>query len=417
MAARRALALLALLACGSLAWKSAQVGAARLLAEYSARGKQLPAAELAVQLTPADPETHYARAQALAATGALAAACAAYEQAIRLRPADYLLWLELGQLREQAGDSAGALAAFNEAVLLAPTYAAPRWQLGNTLLRAGQTTEAFAALRQAAHADPPLYPRLLELGWHVAHSDAQQFRALVGPAAPNEHVLLARYLAGHDATRAAVAEFRANAAGFTSTDQRDLISALLVARSYAEAYEVWAVGRGDAPAPGGFTDGGFEQAVSRADPGFGWQFSAAADAAAVQLSLDATAPHGGARSLRLDFNGNSAPSAQLLAQLLLSTPGTRYRLRFAARTADLVTGGPLVVQVFGAGAQTDTALAASAPLPTGTSDWHELTFEFTTPPDARALRLAVTRQSCAGGGGPCPAFGQVWLDDFRLERL
>lgn len=406
----------ALLFCGLMARAAARSGISRLFSEYGANTAQLAPADLAVRLTPADPEAHFARGAALAGAGAIDAARAADEEAARLRPADYVIWLELGKVREQAGDTAGALAAFDEAIRLAPHYAEPRWQLGNTLLRAGQTAEAFAALRQAAGSDPALYPSLLDLAWYASARAPQRLVEIVKPTAPAEHTSVARFLAGRGATVEAVEQFRAAGQATSEADRREMTKALLAARSFAEAYVVWAEGHPEeGRAPGEIADGGFEQTLRRDDPGFVWQF--ASDAGdAFKLSLDPVAPRAGGRSLRLDFNGNSAPGTELIAQLVLAAPGAHYRLSFSARTEELVTGGPLLLSVLSAGAKADAPLAQSAPLPAGTSAWRDFTVEFTTPADARALRVVVSRQACASGG-VCPVFGRAWLDEFKLERL
>ena len=401
--------------CAFGIYTSARVGASRLVSDYGVRAAQLPAADLAVRLTPADPEAHYARASVLTDAGALADARAAYEAAIKLRPSDYVLWLELGKLREQDGDTQGALAAFREAVERAPFYAEPRWQLGNSYLRLGRTTEAFAELRRAAARDPSRYPNLIDLAWYASDRDPKLLAANVSPDTSVEHLLVARFLIRHGAAQAAVEQFRAVGAASTETNRRDLVKELLAARSYPEAYALWSEGRTEAHAPGEITDGGFEQAVRLDDVGFGWQF-ARDTGDAVKFSLDPTMPRAGARSLRLDFNGNSAPGIELLTQLVLVEPGARYRLRCSARTEGLVTGGPLLVHVIAAGPQTDAPLADSAPFAVGTNDWRDTSAEFNVPKDVRAIRLAVARQSCVGGG-PCPAFGQVWFDEFKLEKL
>lgn len=407
---------LGLLACAWAARGAARAGVGRLLANYALESGRLDAAEAAVRLSPADAETHAARAAVLAGAGNAVDAAAEYERAVMLRPHDYALELALGTARDQAGDTAGALAAFDEAVRCAPHYAEPRWQLGNTLLRAGRTTEAFDALRQAAGSDPGLYPSLLDLAWYASERAPKRFVEIINPANPSERVGVARFLAGRGATTEAVEQLRAAGGATTEADRREVTKALLAARSFAEGYGVWAEGHpGEEHAPGQITDGGFEQPSRRDDPGFGWQF--ASDAGdAFKLSVDPVAARAGGRSLRLDFNGNSAPGAELVAQLVLATPGARYRLRFSARSEELVTGGPLLVRVSSAGAKADAPLAESAPLPTGTTEWRDCMVEFATPSDARALRVVVARQSCADGG-VCPAFGRIWLDEFKLERL
>jgi hypothetical protein len=81
---------------------------------------------------------------------------------------------------------------------------------------------------------------------------------------------------------------------------------------------------------------------------------------------------------------------------------------------DLVTGGPPLVRVVDARA--GAVLAESSLLSLGTGDgWREFTVEFVAPARARAVRVLLARRPCVEAA--CPAFGQLWLDDFHLNKL
>lgn len=125
---------------------SARAGVSRVMSGYGKNTKSLPAANMAINWSPADPEAHYARAIVFSGKGNLAESIAEFERAIALRPRDYFLWLKLGRERDRAGDREGALAAFRQAVLLAPHYIQPRRRLSNLLLDLGRHDEAIAAL-------------------------------------------------------------------------------------------------------------------------------------------------------------------------------------------------------------------------------------------------------------------------------
>ena len=133
----------------------------------------------------------------------------------------------------------------------------------------------------------------------------------------------------------------------------------------------------------------------------------------MKLSLDADSPREGARSLKVEYAGNSEPSLAAVSRLVAVEPGARYRLTFSARTKEVVTGGPPVVSVVSA-AKKGEALAETPPLPASTDGWQESALEFTSPPEG-AVRVALRRKPCASS--PCPAFGGVWLDAFELRRL
>jgi len=158
-------------------------------------------------------------------------------------------------------------------------------------------------------------------------------------------------------------------------------------------------------------DGGFEGRTSYAGEGFGWQF--ARDAAGVRASLDVTGPREGARSLLLEFGGESDPNARLASQLVLVKPGALYRLRFSARAEKIVSGGAPLVAVVSAGDE-GRALGESRPLAGDAEGWAEYELEFDAPEGAGAAFVIIRRQACANS--PCPAFGRAWFDGFALEE-
>jgi len=376
----------------------------------------MTAADEAVLLAPSDPEAHFARGLAATNAGALDEAIREYERAVALRPRDYYLWLVLADVRDQSGDQDGALAASREAVRLAPFYAKPRWQLGNMLFRAGNPDEAFAELRHAANSDPTLLPAVIDLAWGSSHQDVQFVEATIQPQTDASRLALARFFARHGKSADAVRYFRA--AGLVSDKERvSLLNDLLAARQYRDAYDVWLSGHQARVEENGkgmasIIDGGFEKTLNLEDKGFGWQLSR--EASNLTFSIDAVEPREGARSLRLDWKGDYNPLAPVLTQLVLVEPKTHYRLRFAARAQGIVTGGLPFVSVKDPASKDDSPLAQSKALPQGTSPWSDYTIEFTTGNDTSAILISLQRLNC--GGGPCPIFGNLWLDDFSLQK-
>src|SRR5689334_15605937 len=107
------------------------------IAEYfNAGDNNLDTAEVAENLAPRDPITHWRLGQVaqkklpLDQTGI---ALGEFEKAVALSPNDYRFWMTLGTAREQAGDEQKAEAALRHAISLAPSYAYPHWYLGNAL--------------------------------------------------------------------------------------------------------------------------------------------------------------------------------------------------------------------------------------------------------------------------------------------
>ncbi len=375
----------------------------------------LSESQRAIDTTPNDPEAHSGRALVLLNTQGLAAAIPEYERAVALRPNDYFLWLELGRARDMADDEQGAIAALEQSVRLAPFYAQPRWQLGNVLFRAGRLEESYRELRRAASSDVALLPNLIDLVWSATDGNPVEVERIIQPERVSWRIALAKIFIKRGKIAEALAQFRA-AGGITGKDRQALQDELLAARRYHEAYEVWAFDSGEGKREGGIAlinDGGFEKKVSRDNSGFGWQL--ARDTQGLRLSLDRNKPHSGAQSLRVDFNGDATPSQSILTQLILVEPNMRYRLRFNARTEEIVTGGLPLISVSDAGGKDSSALASSPQLPQSSDGWHEYSIDFTSSKTTSAVLISVLRQNCSSG--PCPAFGRMWLDDFVIQKI
>jgi len=131
--------------------------------------------------------------------------------------------------------------------------------------------------------------------------------------------------------------------------------------------------------------------------------SAAAQAHEHILPLYIHAPH---------EDGAWTPGAPLLSQTFIVSPNTSYRLSFAVKTKDLVTGGPPLIVVNDAA--NDQLLAKSENFPTATTPWTRLNLDFTTPPAAQAAVIRLQRNNC--DSSPCPIFGTLWLDEFSVEQ-
>ncbi len=411
---RFGVAVVGLLICSWLTWSATRVGAARVLSKHGAGAGLIEPADQAVSMGAMDPEAYAARAAVLLNSGDSAAAANDFEKAIALRPTDFRLWMELGDARDQAGDIEGALTALKEGVSLAPFYANTRWQLGNLLLRAGRYDEAFAELRRAAASRPAFTPQVIDLTWGIYKADARAVEAVIDPQTPAARMALAIYFAQHGKAEDAIRLFR-EARRASDQDRRSLLTALLSAKRFPEAYEVWAGGHeanagGRLNHSGEIIDGGFEGEIGLDDPGFGWQIKP--DAQAVQFSLDSGGPSSGARSLLVNWNGNPKSSA-VISQLVLVEPYKRYQLSFEARTRNLVTAASPVIAVMDANAQ-HRKLAQSTPLPQGTSDWQKFSLSFETTDTTRAVLITLERQPCTMD--ICPIFGQTWFDSFGLNE-
>jgi hypothetical protein len=396
--------LLAIRAAGSY-------GISHLLGIYSLSTGNITAAKKAIQLTPKDAEAHLAGAAVLSLSGAPDLAVVELERAVALRPSDYGLWSELGLMRDQIGDMAGALKAFDEAIQRAPYYSQPRWNRGNVLLRNRQYEAAFNDLSQAAQSNPELIASLIDLAWGISRGDVKLTEHLAQIKGDKMRIAFAKLLVRQGRPQEAIAEF-GDADKVPDAIRRELIDQLVAKGAFKEAFNVWQGTPGlraeTQPAGPSIYDGGFEGSLALGEGGFGWRVPRESQAS---ISLDTGQPHSGSQNLRIEFSGNSNPA---ISQLILLEPSRRYKINFAARSQDVVTGGLPILVVSDAAGELKR-LGQSSPLSKGTSNWELFNFEFTTTPATAAVVLSLQRENCTTS--PCPIFGSVSLDSFSVEQL
>jgi tetratricopeptide (TPR) repeat protein len=328
-----------------------------------------------------------------------------------LRPADYRLWSQLGLLRDQTGDTPGALLAFDEALKRAPYYAQPRWDRGNVLLRSNQYEAAFKELNAAAGSNQDLIPSLIDIAWGLSRGDVKLTEELAQINSEKKHLAFAKLLARNGKAQEAIAQF-GSAGKVPEALKRELTDQLIARQAFKEAFDVWKTTQGNSSgndsAPSIY-DGGFEGTLAFDEGGFAWRVPR--ELQAMSIVQDSTQPHSGAKNLRIDFSGNAIGG---ISQVIALEPSRRYRINFAARSQDIVTGGlPYIVVSTPSGVS--QPLGRSAPLAKGTSGWQSYSFEFSTPPGISGVLLGLGRETCSTS--PCPIFGSVFLDSFSLEPL
>jgi tetratricopeptide (TPR) repeat protein len=405
--ARFTFALLAIAACLLLMREAARIGFSRLLTRYAIASNSLPAADQAVQLTPSDAEAHRARATVLNRLRRPAEAKSSLEAATTLRPRDDRLWIELGNTREELGDNEGALAALNEAVRWAPYYERPRWQRGNLLLRMGRYDEAFADLREAAASNRKLLPNLMDVAWGLTRADATRTETLLEISNDKDRLAFARFLAEKGRGVDVVEQVRLLATPLSDENTKELMRLLSKGRDVSGPFRL---GRGIQKV-GEIINGGFEEPVLLNNSPVGWIVSHSQTRP--MLTLDVSERAGGKRSLQVSVGGEWDASAPTLSQNVVVQPGQRYRLSFAVKTNDLVTGGPPLIQV--RDTTKDQVLAQSDTFQRTTNSWQQKSVEFTVPSNSTVVVINLTREKCASD--PCPIFGVMWIDEFALEKL
>ncbi len=398
-------------------WVAARWFLGGTFAEYPS---DIEMARAATRLAPDNPQAHFTlgvlnRKSFL--PDEMDEALRGYEQATSLSPNDYRVWQELGRTRAQTGDLAGGESALRRAVELAPAYAEPRWHLGNILLREGKETEAFAELQRAGGADPALRPQVMNLAWRVYNGDVDRVVAAIGTSVGARAELI-----GYFITLGRLDDALRFWSSFSASEKREqhkagenLMVALASGKRYQAALAVYRdIGTADEIADmavGRIANGGFEEGIRDAGKSlFGWQIPRVAQ---TRIGFTDGVQHSGDRSLLIIFNEPTTPQYAGISQLVVVEPQASYRLQFWVRIENLKSGSTLVTEVVDA---TDPSrmLAASEALPNGSSEWRQVTLEFSIPARTEAVTIRINRQGC--GEAHCPIFGKVWYDDFDLQR-
>ncbi len=401
---RVALTLLAIGLCLFLIQASARFGFSRLLTRYALISNSVSAANEAVQLSPSDPDAHRARAAILNRLKMPGEAVKSLEIATTLRYRDDYLWIELGNTKEELDNTAGALAALDQAVRWAPYYGHTHWQRGNLLLRMGRPDDAFAELRKAAAANQTYFPNLMDLAWGISGGDVKVAEDLIGITNDNERLALIRFLAGKGEGNEVLHQLGLLSTPLFPENIKEIVRLLLAAKAFREASELWG---GSGPP---ILNASFEDPFVLNDSGFGWIVSP--DQTKNHLAVDVSEKLDGTKSLQISLDGVWTPGTPLLSQTIIVEPETTYRLSFSVKTKDLVTGGPPVITV--SDATNNQLLGKSENLPTATSPWVSLNFDFTTLSNSQAAVIRLQRNNC--DSSPCPIFGTLWLDQFHIEQ-
>lgn len=389
---------------------AARFGYARLLGKYAVAASSIRAADEAVALAPADAEVHRARGRVLSRLQMAGEARNSFEIASRLRYRDDFIWLELGRTREEIGDTSAALAAFDQAVRYAPYYAHTYWQRGNLKLRMGQYNEAFVDLRAAAASRKSYVPSLIDLAWGLSRGDANVAEQLIQISTDYDRFAFARFLARKGKGKESVEQFRLLVTERSDENRRALVRDLIAGKAFRDALELWRTDPSLKPPV--ILNGGFEDAIELGSPDstFGWIVFGKSEAKIVR---DESEKLSGRASLLIGLNGNWNGPAETISQTIVVEPDRRYRISFAVKTKEVVTGGPPAIAVKDVASYKQ--LAHSEAFPTPSSDWQRMGLEFTTTPETQAILLAFTR--VAGPCNPCPIFGELWLDDFVIEDV
>jgi len=403
------------------AWFAIRWYVGNTIAEYTSTpdADGIAMAQLATRWSPDDALTHWRLAfleEKNFSAENLAAAVREYQLAVEVEPYDFRYWMELGRALEAAGDIDNGEKALRRAVELAPSYSHPRWQYGNLLLRQGRVDEAFAELSRAAEADSQMEPPVFGLAARMFDGDIGKIGRALPSASLRLHFALS--LVGSGKPDQALQVVNTVSAADRKTESEDvnaLIKAFTQGHHYRGALALLRDAQADEsqlPLPESIWNGGFELPLTYRDEAlFHWLINPSSQA---QIVADNVRPHSGGKSLRITFNSPNKLESIPISQTVIVEPDTQYKLQFYQRSEGLITASVPVVVVDDSEGK---ALGWAPPFASGTSDWQLVTVNFKTKSAEDGILITLYRNPCSDKDPICPIFGNIWYDDFSLQRI
>ncbi|MGA2982885.1 MAG: hypothetical protein ABSG32_03670 [Terriglobia bacterium] len=341
--------------------------------------------------------------------------------AVHLNPRRWDSWSDLATSCDFVGDTACSDEAFERAQALNPMTPALQWAMGNHYLLTNREEKAF-----------PYFRRLLDLD--TGYLDAT-FRLCLRATRDPQAIYTEVVPQGKDASaRFAFLGFLSSTADYESAMRiwgkmlsgpdrspnlsmvKPFLDSLIGHDQFQDAGTVWDdLQRTGAilPAPNReprnlLYDGSL--AGPPLNTGFAWHMNASPD-----LEYDFSDPSGfqGAKCLRINFAVGRNADYDLLDQVVLIKPKTRYQLTAYVRSDNLSSdSGPRL--------RMDELGCANCPTQTsdptvGTTSWHPIGLEFMTQPQTQAVRVSFWRPQEQRYTGDIT--GTVWLDDLTLRTV
>jgi tetratricopeptide (TPR) repeat protein len=335
------------------------------------------------------------------------------ERAVNLSPFDHRIWLTLASIEEATGDRRAAEAALRTASELAPNYWSVHYRLGNLLVRERKVAESLDEFRKAIAANDTLTPGALDLVWQASKENVDAVRSVCENNS-KARLALAQFLLVKSKPIEAAEVFNSiDRASLVcaATDSSAFLNGLIAAGKLETARNLWSDLVGVDRGASLIWNGGFESDIQRSFSQFDWSFNRSEYAV---LSIDPASPHSGSRSLKIEFAGRDTTTLDNeIKQLVAVTPGARYVLECYFRTQGFeAPEGPRIVVTDDA----STWIAASEPVPAGSSDWRRLSLEFVAPQTGKgAVVISIKRKPKFSYDEPTR--GTVWFDDFLMKQV
>jgi len=338
-----------------------------------------------------------------------------YHKAVQLDPGYTDAWLDLGTAYELNGDMAAASDAFQHAKKSYPASADVAWRYGNFLLRRSDFKPALQELKFTLQSDPRRSGAAFSRVYR-ADPDVNAILNDLLPDIPSAYVdAIAEAV---DSQQLAVAQTMWNRLlamkpRLQMTDFDKLVAALLANGDYDAARRVWDQGTSTMnfppliqPQGSVLWDPSFESGINRQV--FSWNYLPLDQG--VHTALDPSEKLSGNQSLRLTFDGEHNPSADIACALGIVTPGLKYLFSAWVKTKNLAGDEGVRFHIVAVG--TSRVPVTSTKETHGTSPWTFVEEQWTAAPGVHRVSICISREPSTNAD--VRISGDAWVDDVTM---
>jgi O-antigen ligase len=398
--------------CLILACSAVYFGFARYRFEQAKINLNIEFVENKLFKIPFDADYYETRAKVYEHFGNFEFAASEAKKAIEFRPKDYNLRLILGQIEQLQNNNAEAENAFRQAIELAPNYGKPYFYFGNFLVKTNRKDAGFAEFRNTLRRNPAYFDEIVAIVWSEKTGNADEAIKVLQPLDVAEKEKLSAFLFEKGAF-ATLSQMVCREDDLAEPSREGIVRQLLEKRQYYFADRIYKRNcdtSGEVKSE--IEDGGFDNRNLKKGTGFGWRVQSTSSNTIVSFD-EGIAEKG--QSLKFNFNGQDS-SYELLSQTIIVEKKRKYQLKFSYKTGDIITGGIPVLQVLLKHPEVENTenIVGETKLPPKEKNWTQSSIEFETDNRTEAVEIRLTRKSCAES--LCPIFGNLWLDDFSLQK-
>jgi tetratricopeptide (TPR) repeat protein len=342
--------------------------------------------------------------------------------AAHLSPGRWDFWSDLGTTCDFVGDTACSDDAFNRAHALNPMTPALQWTLGNHYLLTNRDELAFPCFRSLLEKDPDYLYSTLRLCMRAVQ-DPQTIYAKVIPQDRDASARFAFlvFLSQRGDFESAMRIWREMISGPDRSPDvskaRVFLDLLIGHNQIRDASAVWedlrragAIPPASNPQPENLL---YDAHLTRPplNMGFAWRVIDSPD---LEIELADPSGYQAQRCLRISFVVGRNDNYDLVEQVVLVQPNTRYQLSAYVRSDSLSSESGPRLRVIEIGCADCPVRTSDATV--GTTPWHPIEVAFLTEAQTHAVTISFWRPQ---EPGPGDITGTVWLDDLllRSERI